>query len=426
MSYNENTYLVHSSFVHTPTKDSFSVINDGWLLVQDGIIEGLYKTRPLGSVSLPVIHAEDKLVIPSFVDLHVHGPQYNQIGMGMDLELIQWLEQYTFPEESKYASIDYAQEMYSAFVNDLADSGTTRAAIFGTIHRTSDDALCRILAQKGLCAYVGKVNMDTNSPHTLLEDTDTSIVETEQFIQTWQHHPSVRPIVTPRFAPTSTRISLEALGKLARQYEVPVQSHLSENRDEIKWVASLFPERASYADVYDHYGLYGQTPTLMAHCIHVTEQEMEDMAQRNVYAIHCPDSNINLSSGLMPLKQMMKRGVKVGFGSDIGAGHSLFMPQTIVRAIQISKIRSMTYGKDEVLRLSEAFYIATKGSGSFFGCVGSFERGYDADFLVLSIPPYEQNVGTYDRFQSFIYKGTAQSVESVYCKGKKIKTSHNS
>lgn len=426
MTNSETSFVLHSSFVYTRTKDEFSIIDDGWLVVENGQIEGLYETRPPKSDTLPIIHEEGKLVIPSFVDLHVHGPQYNQIGMGMDLELIQWLEQYTFPEESKYASTAYAKKMYTAFVDELVDGGTTRAAIFGTIHLKSDDVLCRILQEKGLCAYVGKVNMDTNSPASLLEDTEQSLAETEAFIKEWKDHRTVRPIVTPRFAPTSTRRSLEALGKLARQYDLPVQSHLSENKDEIKWVADLFPERKSYADVYDYYGLYGQTPTLMAHCIHMTEREMEDMAKRNVYAVHCPDSNLNLSSGLMPLKQMMKRGVKIGFGSDVGAGHSLFMPQTIVRAIQISKVRSMTYGKHEVLRLSEAFYMATKGGGAFFGNVGAFEKGYDADFLVLSIPPYEEDVSTYDRFQSFIYKGTAQSVETVYCKGKKIKTSRHS
>ena len=173
--------------------------------------------------------------------------------------------------------------------------------------------------------------------------------------------------------------------------------------------------------VYDRFGLFGQTPTLMAHCIHLSDAEIAIMADKGVYAVHCPASNLNLASGLMPMRKMLNAGVKVVLGSDIGAGHTLYMPHEIVRAIEVSKIRSIENPEETPLKLSEAFYLATKAGGEFFGQTGSFETGWSADFLITDVPEYQQERSVDEQLQNFIYHGTAQDIQEVYVQGRPVK-----
>ena len=418
---NHDSFVLNGNIIYTPDKNKFISLKDGWMVVEKGKIVSVSAEKPASAAGLPIKDCKGKLIMPGFADLHLHAPQFIQIGMGMDYKLLDWLDGYTFKEEPKFADPDYARQIYPIFVDEMTACGTTSSAIFATIHKESTDILCDILAQKGVRAYVGKVNMDTNSAPALTEETAKSLQDTEAFIEKWQNHPLVRPIITPRFVPSVTADMMTGLGKLAEKYQVPVQSHLSENPGEVQLVKELFPQDKYYMSVYDRFGLFGQTPTLMAHCIHLSAEEIAIMAGKNVYAVHCPASNLNLTSGLMPLRKLLDAGVKVVMGSDIGGGHTLYMPHEIVRAIEISKIRSIEHPEEKALRLSEAFYLATKAGGEFFGQTGSLETGYSADFLITDVPDFQQGRTVEEQLQYFIYHGTAQDIREVYVNGLSVK-----
>jgi guanine deaminase len=281
--------------------------------------------------------------------------------------------------------------------------------------------LYKLLIDKGLTAFVGKVNMDRNCIPELTEDTETSIRETEELVKEFIGQPKVRPILTPRFVPACSPALLKKLGELAAKYNVPVQSHLSENRDEVKFVKELHPGIRTYSDVYNKYGLFGQTETLMAHCIYLEDEEIDLIRDNGVIAVYCPDSNLNLTSGVMHARKLIKRGVKVGLGSDVGGGHNISMTKAIVSAIQSSKVIRLNEPETDALTFEETFYMATKGNGCFFGKVGSFEPGYDFDALVIddtSLGGREFDLA--ERLQRFIYIGDDRNIIFRYVKGNLI------
>lgn len=418
----EKILILKGNLIFTPTPETFVVFSNGYLVINQGVIQELCETLPEKYASCRVQDYGDGLIIPGFVDLHTHASQFNQRGLGLDLQLLEWLNQYTFKEESHFNEVAYAKEVYEKFAAEIVKQGTTRVSVFATIHKDSSQALFDILVNKGIGAYVGKVNMDCNCPAFLREETGQSLADTEELIQRWGGNRLVKPIITPRFAITSTKELLEGLGKLAIQYNLPVQSHLSENQDEVKMVNRLFPEQREYHNVYDHYQLFGQTPTLMAHCIHLSNDTVAAMKNNHVVAVHCPDSNLNLASGIMPARKLVKAGIAIGLGSDIGAGQDLFMPRTMVRAIQMSKAIYSADPQQKPLTLSEAFYMGTKGGGKFFGKVGSFEPGYEFDGLVISD---EQEQGEersiMERLERFIYTGDHSNIVARYVAGREIK-----
>ena len=229
----------------------------------------------------------------------------------------------------------------------------------------------------------------------------------------------VKPIITPRFVPSCTPDMLKALGEYAAKTGLPVQSHLSENRSEIAWVAELEPESTCYGDAYNRYGLFGQTPTLMAHCCYTDGEELELMKRNGVYVVHCPMSNSNLSSGIAPIRKFLEQGVKVTLGTDISAGHNLSMLRAMQYAIQVSKLRyAESRGETRFLSLSEVFYLATKAGGEFFGKVGSFEQGYEFDALVVD----DTYLNAFDytleqRLERYIYLGDDRDIKRRFCRG---------
>ncbi len=412
--------ILKGNIVYTQQPDRFDVYENSCLICCNGVIEQISSTIPDEYKNCEVKNYGSDLIIPGFVDLHTHASQFNQRGLGLDLQLLEWLEEYTFREESRFCDLSYAAAVYEAFAEELIRQGTTRVVVFATIHKESCRLLIDILTQKGIGAYVGKVNMDSNCPDLLKEDTEQSVKDTEELIQNWGDNPLVKPIITPRFAPTSSKRLLAELGKLAVKYMLPVQTHLSENKNEIEWVAELFPEQREYHRVYAHYQLFGQTPTLMAHCVHVTDSCINDIHKQHVTAVHCPDSNLNLASGIMPARKLLDAGVQVGLGTDIGAGHSLSMPQTMVKAIQLSKV-IQNPACTRPLTLAEVFYMATKGGGQFFGKVGSFEPGYACDALVIhtGMAP-GAGLTSLEKLQQFIYTGDSGNIAARYINGKEI------
>lgn len=328
-----------------------------------------------------------KLIIPGMTDLHVHGPQYAFRGLGMDLELLDWLNANTFPEESRFEDLAYAKKAYEIFVSDLRNSTTTRACIFATLHTEATLLLMDLLEKSGLHTYVGKVNMDRNGTPALQEkDSDTSYADTEKWIlHSLQAYSNTKPILTPRFIPSCSDELMRKIKKLEKRYHLPVQSHLSENINEIAFVKELVPSSSCYGDAYRQFGLFGnEVPTIMAHCVYSNKEEIELMKRSGVYIAHCPESNINLASGIAPVRKYLEEDMHVGLGSDIAAGSSLNLLKSMAMAIQASKIyyRLVDQSK-KPLAFSEVFYLATLGGGSFFGKAGTFLKGYAFDAVIL-------------------------------------------
>lgn len=364
----------------------------------------------------------DCLLIPAMNDMHVHAPQYRNQGIAMDLELLPWLQNYTFPEEKKYVDVAYAERMYRRFIRDLWRFGTMRACVFATIHTESTRLLMHLFQEAGMGAMVGKVAMNRNCPLDLAETLDKMIQGNEALIAEFnQPNALVRPIITPRFVPSCTPDMLQACGDLAAKYQMPVQSHLSENLSEIALVHSLEKESTSYGDAYNRYGLFGQTPTIMAHCVWTAGEQLELMKRNRVMVAHCPTSNLNLASGLAPIRTFIDEGLRVGLGSDISGGHDLSIFRMMVFAIQVSKMHYQQNHGNSFLTLSEVFWLATKSAGSFFGRVGSFEPGYEFDALVID--DHDLNHSDYSllhRLERYIYLGDDRQIVHRFCRGEEI------
>ena len=297
---------VKGTFIDTVSMDNLR-IREGFILVNNGIIQQFSVNNP--DESLKLYDYSGHLIIPGLIDLHVHAPQYSYAGIGMDLELIDWLNKYTFIEESKYQDLDYAKKNYEIFVNDLSRSPTTRASIFATIHVEATLLLMDLLEQKKICCFVGKVGMDRNSPDYYIEKNGEE--ETIRFIEECnkRNYKFVKPIITPRFTPGCTDEYMEKLGKIAKKYHLPVQSHLSENTNEIKWMKDLRPNDSFYAESYAKNGLFGKDcNTIMAHCVYCPEEEKELIKSNGVFIAHCPTSNSNISSGICPAAMFLRKG----------------------------------------------------------------------------------------------------------------------
>ena len=411
-------YKAHILF--TPERSRFEVLENGYIAVEDGVVAGVAANlSSLGCEGAEVTDFGDCLLIPAMNDMHVHASQYRNQGIAMDLELLPWLENYTFPEEMKYTDEAYARRMYSRFVRDLWRFGTMRACVFATVHTESTRLLMHLFQEAGMGALVGKVAMNRNCPDGLIESVDEMVSGTEALISEFNSPDGlVRPIITPRFVPSCTPDMLKACGELAAQYGLPVQSHLSENTSEIAWVQSLEKESTSYGDAYDRYGLFGQTPTVMAHCVWTAGEELELMKRRGVMVAHCPTSNLNIASGLAPIRTFIEEDVPVGLGSDISGGHDLNIFRMMVFAIQVSKAVYQRDHSKPFLTLSEAFWLATKSAGRFFGRVGSFEHGYEFDALVIDDSDLNHdNYSLLQRLERYVYLGDDRQITHRFCRG---------
>jgi len=415
--------IYRANIIYTPQSNHFEVVPHGYVAVNDGKVEGVFRNLPQHLSDYPITDWGDRLLIPAMNDMHVHAPQYRNQGIAMDLELLPWLQNYTFPEEMKYADIAYAERMYRRFIHDLWRFGTMRVVAFASIHLESTRLLMHLLEKAGMGGRVGKVNMNRNCPEGLQESVDDAVKACDILVEEFEREDAlVRPIVTPRFIPSCTPEMLQACGEMARRYGLPVQSHLSENHGEIALVRELEPESRHYADAYDRYGLFGQTPTVMAHCVWTDGDEMEMLRQRGVMVAHCPTSNLNLASGAAPIRRFLNADIPVGLGSDVSGGHDFSIFRMMVYAVQVSKIHYQRDKSCAFLTLSEAFWMATKSAGRFFGQVGSFEPGYDFDALVIddSELQIDEDYSLLQRLERFVYIGDDRHIAARYCQGRLI------
>ncbi len=415
-------YALKGHLLYAETPRALTIRENAYIVVEDGRIAGVFDELPERYLALPLHDQGDKLIIPAFADIHLHAPQYPNTGVGLDAELLPWLKTVTFPEERRYADVAYAREVYTDFAQALRRQGTLRACVFGTVHTDGTLALMRALEDAGVQAMVGKVNMDWNTPHDLDEPYDLALRETDRWLNAcnFEH---IRPIITPRFAPNCTARLMTALGRIARENGLWVQSHLNENLAEIQMVRELFPESASYADVYDRCGLLGDR-CIMAHCIHSKPEEVALLRDRGVTVAHCPDSNANLSSGIAPTRRLMSEGVAVGLGSDISGGAELGMYRNVTAAVRVSKLKAY-YEPDCGPQLStpEAFYLATSAGANVFDAKPGFAAGDQLFALVVDDAPLRVGAPKtlQQRLERFLYAGDDRHIAARYAFGELLK-----
>ena len=428
-----NSFVIKGNICQTKNPKNLDLYEQSFVVCENGVSKGIFNVLPPEYVNLPLYDYGDALIFPGMVDMHVHAPQYAFRGMCMDLELMDWLNSYTFPEEEKYENIEYATKAYSMFVQALKRGATTRSCIFATRHRYATELLMKLMEESGLISFVGKVNMDRESSANLTEKSaEMSAFETfgwinavkDKFVRT-------KPILTPRFIPCCTDKLMEELREIQMAYGIPVQSHLSESKGEIDFVKFLRPKNDFYGDSYNEYDLFGhnddintEVKTVMAHCVWSSDEEVQMMRKNGVFVAHCPASNMNLTSGIAPIRKYLDLGLNIGLGSDIAGGHSESIFRAITDAIQVSKMYfRMVDESFKPLVFSEAFYLATKGGGKFFGKVGSFECGYEFDAVVMddSVLVHPQNLNLAERMERAVYLGLDEkNLTAKFVAGRKI------
>ena len=419
-------FILKGHVCHSLDRDHIAVLEDHYLVCVNNACVGVFPEIPEQYRCLSLVDYGDRLIIPGMSDLHIHAPQFSFRGLGMDMELLDWLNVHTFPEESKYADLAYADLAYGQFVEHLRRSETTRLSVFATIHREATELLMEKLENSGLISYVGKVNMNRNSPDYYREPTtEASVAETRIWLEEtagkWKR---TKPIITPRFIPSCTDDLMIELGKLCREFEVPTQSHLSENLGEIAWVKELVPAARNYGDAYRMFGMFGgDHKCIMAHCVYSDELEMQMMKENGVFIAHSPESNINVASGVAPINRYLDYGLKVGLATDVAGGSHESMFRAMTHAIQSSKLRWRLLDQSvPFLTFDTAFYLATRGGGEFFGKVGAFDPGYELDAVILddSNLDHPQKLSVKDRLERIAYLGDERNIIGKYVAGQKL------
>lgn len=355
--------------------------HDGLLLVRDGkiVARGEYRQLSAAHPEAVVVDYSGQLILPGFVDGHVHYPQTDMIAAYGE-QLLEWLERYTFPAERRFRDPAHAAELAEVFLSELVRHGTTTAVALCSVHPGSVDALASAALARNQRLVLGKVWMDRNAPAELCDTADSAYADSQQLIARWHDRARLHYAITPRFAPTSTPAQLEAAAALWREHPTTyVHTHLSENPAEVEWVLSLFPGRASYTDVYDHYGLLTEK-SIFAHGVHLTQPELERLAQARSAVAFCPSANLFLGSGLFRYPEVREAGVRVVLGTDVGAGTTFSLLGTLSEAYKVLQLQGYS------LSPHHGLFLATLGGAAALDLdhvVGNFDVGKDADFVVL-------------------------------------------
>lgn len=373
-------------FLADPAKvaeeESYQYFEDGLLVINNGLVENVGHAAELLadlSTDIEVTQYDNGLIMPGFIDTHVHYPQSEMIASYGE-QLLEWLENYTFPEEKQFADIEHGKRVAEFFLTQLLDSGTTTALVFGTVHKESVEAFFTVAQQKKLRMICGKVLMNQNCPDYLQDTAESGYTDSKALIEKWHNTDRLQYAVTPRFAPTCSTEQLNKAGELLKEYpDVYLHTHLSENKDEIAWVSELFPESDGYLDVYDKSSLLGRR-SVFAHGVHLHDNECQRLGETDSAIAFCPTSNLFLGSGCFNLKQAEEFDVNVGLGTDIGAGSSFSMLTTLNEAYKTQQLRG------DKLSPYKSLYLSTLGGAislDLEGTIGNFTKGAEADFIVL-------------------------------------------
>lgn len=402
--------------------------SDAVIVITDGKIKSFGSYSSLKD-SLPkdveVTVYKDSLIMPGFIDTHIHYPQTQIIG-AFGKQLIDWLNNYTFIAEQQFANYEHAKSVAKVFVQESFRAGTTTSAVYCTVHPHSVDAIFEEASKFNMRMIAGKVLMNRNAPPELLDTAQSSYDDSKALIKKWHGKGRLSYAITPRFAPTSTHEQMELAGALWKENPgVYMQTHISENKGEIAWVNELFPERKGYLDVYDHFGLVGER-AIFGHAIHLTDSEWDRMHESGSAVSHCPTSNEFLGSGLFPFPKAKdkKRPVRVGLATDIGAGTSFSQLQSMNESYKIAQLEG--YSLSSVM----AFYLATRGAAESLYMedkIGSIEVGMEADLLVLDLkatPLIDFRMGFCKDINEILFilmtLGDDRATKSVYVAGEKV------
>jgi guanine deaminase len=362
-------------------EQSYEYFEDGVLVIENGLVTKVGHAADLlpSLKGVEITEYRDALITPGFIDTHIHYPQTGMIASYGE-QLLDWLNTYTFPTEQQFADKAHAADVAGIFLKELLRNGTTTALVFGTVHKQSVDAFFEAAERLSLRMIAGKVLMDRNAPDYLTDTAESGYADSKELIERWHGKGRLHYAVTPRFAPTSTPEQLTLAGKLLGEYpDLYMHTHLSENRKEIEWVKALFPERKGYLDVYDHYKLIGAR-SVFAHGVHLCDDECQRLADTGSAVAFCPTSNLFLGSGLFDLQKLEHHGVRVGLGTDVGAGTSFSQLQSLNEAYKVMQLQ----GKK--LDPFKSLYLATLGGANALYLddkLGNFANGKDADFVVL-------------------------------------------
>lgn len=378
--------LFRASVAHFPKQttqfdNDIAIIKDGGLLVNDNEIQDIGEFHVIAEryPAATVTDFSGKWILPGLIDSHLHYPQTQSIAHYGE-QLLSWLENYTFPAEMQFSDSAHATTIANVFLNQLLRNGTTTGFVFTTVHKESCHALFSAASEIDMAIVAGKVCMDRNCPSELRDNAETAQADSAQLIETWHNKGRSRYALTPRFAPTSTEAQLAALGELAEQYsDVFIQTHLSENLDEIAWVKSLFPQADGYLDVYDKYNLVRERSTF-GHGIHLTPTEWARLGESGATIAFCPTSNLFLGSGLFDMTAARANNVHVAMATDVGAGTTFNMFKTYGDAYKVGQLRN------EPISPLEGFYLMTQGAAVAHGLaheIGNLNPGSTADFIVV-------------------------------------------
>lgn len=421
---------IHANFLHcldNPDSGGAEVIQyieNGTLLIENGYVVAFGKAKSIVVPEDAKVHDfGNKLVVPGFVDTHIHYPQVD-IMASYGTQLLDWLERYTFPEESRYGDADIGQATASFFLDELLNNGTTTALVFGTVHPESVEAFFTEAAARQLRMICGKVMMDRNAPENLLDTPFSSLKDSQILIDKWHGKERLGYAVTPRFAPTSSPEQLAMAQQLLNDNpSVHLHTHMAENADECNWVRELFPEAQDYLAVYEKYDLVRKR-SVFAHSIHLSDNAWARLAKADAAVSHCPCSNLFIGSGLFNLRGAQKHNVKVGLGSDVGGGDSFSLLRAANEAYKIQQLQKHT------LTPEHAFYLTTLGGAKALDIdshIGNFETGKEADFLVIdenATPILSRRTQSQphwkDRLFSLLMLGDDRSIEQTWIMGRRF------
>jgi len=362
--------------------DAYQYWEDGLMIVKAGRIAAVGNYADLAH-DIPqgaeVVDHRGKLIVPGFIDTHIHYPQTDIIASPSP-GLLHWLDTYTFPEERRFSDASYARGVANFFTDELLRNGTTTAMVWSTVHAASADALFAASQARNMRMITGKVLMDRNCPDFLRDTAESGARESADLISKWHNVDRLAYAITPRFAPTSSEAQLSACGELARAHaDVFIQTHVAENRDEVKWAAELFPEARSYLDVYDRYNLL-RPGAFYGHAIYLDQDDRRRLADSGAAVAHCPTSNLFLGSGFYDFHQSDANRLNVTLATDVGGGTSFSMFRTMNAAHKVARMGGYH------LTALRMFYLATRAAAEALGWqdrIGSFGIGCEADFIVL-------------------------------------------
>ncbi|XP_071449379.1 guanine deaminase isoform X2 [Hetaerina americana] len=435
-----SSFLYVGPLVHCVEFGQIAINDDGLIAVKNGKICAIDSRANLKQVALKHGISEEnfhflkygEFLMPGLIDTHIHAPQYPNAGLGYEKSLMGWLDDCTFPIEAKYSDKKFAEQVYNSVVKKTLANGTTTACYFATIHLIGSIVLSESVKKHGQRALIGKVNMNANHPDFYGETLEESLKDTEAFINAIHSlkNALIKPVITPRFAISCDMELMKKLGEMAKKYDVHIQTHVSENIDEVEFVKTLFPNSKNYTDVYDSAGLL-TNKTILAHGVYLTDEEIKTIAEHSSAVSHCPTSNVCLKSGICHVRKLLNNGVKVGLGTDIAGGYSPSIVEVMKGAISASINLSFMKGEEEcVLNFQEVFYLATLGGAKALNMddkIGNLEVGKEFDALVINLTEKPSDIDilmpldTMKLVQKFIYLGDDRNVKKVYVSGQLVK-----